>query len=517
MRHTVAFFLIFLTLGSCISHKYPTRNLTTLRNPDKLKSDVDFAYHKLQTLHPRLYEYTPKEVLDFKFDSLKSELTTPMTSNEFYFWLAPVIAAVGQGHALLQPLEANLSFSQKIKLASGSSPLSQYEFEKFNDKLYITRNISGNKGIKPGTEVVTVNGIDPDWLISKYRPAIPSDGFNTTFRERKLGTWFPLYYYYYRGMADTLNCVLKFNDTLSKVTLTRPERKISLENLKSKEQRTAEKPVREMAREKAEEQGYDPQTKTWSKNLTFTSPDSSIAILTVRDFSNGAYTDYYRKCFRMLDSLKTETLILDIRDNPGGNAPDAACLFSYLTDTGFIFHDKAEVVSKNSITKYRYFRGNPLLINMILAVGYPMQLLHKGVLRLMTQQGPDQKYYASFPESDSARPKKKHFRGDLYVVINGGTFSAAATLASNLKGINRGTFVGEETGGSANGTVAGKMALIKLPESNLWFTFGLAHIQPHYHSGLPGRGVMPDVEIKPTLQDRINGVDPEIRWVVDHL
>ena len=135
----------------------------------------------------------------------------------------------------------------------------------------------------------------------------------------------------------------------------------------------------------------------------------------------------------------------------------------------------------------------------------------------MTQQGPDQKYYASFPESDSARPKKKRFRGDLYVVINGGTISAAATLASNLKGINRGTFVGEETGGSANGTVAGKMALIKLPESNLWFTFGLAHIQAHYHSGLPGRGVMPDVEIKPTLQDRINGVDPEIRWVVDHL
>jgi C-terminal processing protease CtpA/Prc len=315
-------------------------------------------------------------------------------------------------------------------------------------------------------------------------------------------------------MADTLNCVLKFNDTLRTVTLKRPQRKISLENLKSREQRTAEKPVREMAHEKAEEQGYDPQTKTWSKNLTFTSPDSSIAILTVRDFSNGVYTDYYRKCFRMLDSLKTKTLILDVRDNPGGNAPDAACLFSYLADTVFIFDDKSEVVSKKSITQYRYFRGNPLLINAILAIGYPMQLFEKGVLLMLTQQGPDQKYYTSFPESDSARPKKKRFRGDLYVVINGGTFSAAANLASNLKGINRGTFVGEETGGAANGTVAGKMAMIKLPESRLFFTFGLAHTQPHYRSGPPGRGVMPDVEIRPTVQDRINGVDPETQYVV---
>lgn len=517
MRKLLIPIFLILALGSCVSNRYPTRNLTTLRNPEKLKSDVDYVYHKLKTLHPRLYEYTPKEMLDYKFDSLKTALTTPITSNEFYFRLAPVIAAVGQGHALLQPLEANLSLSQKIRLGSGSSPLSQYEFEKFDEKLYITRNISGDKGIKPGTEVVMVNGMAPDWLISKYRPAIPSDGFNTTFRERKLGTWFPLYYYYDRGMADTLNCVLKFNDTLRTVTLKRPQRKISEATAKSRDQRTAEKPMRQKSREKAEEQGYDPQTKTWSKNLTFTGPDSSIAILTVRDFSNGVYTDYYRKCFHLLDSLKTKTLILDLRDNPGGNAPDAACLFSYLTDTGFIFHDKAEVVSKNSITKYRYFMGNPLLINAILAIWYPTQLLQKGVLLLMTQQGDDHKYYSSFPESDSARPKKKRFRGDLYVVINGGTFSAAATLASNLKGINRGTFVGEETGGAANGTVAGKMALIKLPESRLFFNFGLAHIQPHYRSGPPGRGVMPDVEIRPNLQDRINGVDPEIRWIVDQL
>jgi len=133
---------------------------------------------------------------------------------------------------------------------------------------------------------------------------------------------------------------------------------------------------------------------------------------------------------------------------------------------------------------------------------------------LVVHKGADNKYYFPFPESTTS-PKKRHFKGNLYVLINGGTFSAAAILASNLKGLKRGVFVGEETGGASNGTVAGKMALFKLPESKLKIHFGLAYIQPHYHSGASGHGVMPDIIFKPTLEDRINGVDPEMKWVVD--
>ncbi len=77
---------------------------------------------------------------------------------------------------------------------------------------------------------------------------------------------------------------------------------------------------------------------------------------------------------------------------------------------------------------------------------------------------------------------KKNFDGDLYVIINGCSFSAASILASNLKGLNRAVLVGEETGGTALGTVAGKMAAFRLPASKLYFTFGLTHMQPHYRA-----------------------------------
>jgi C-terminal processing protease CtpA/Prc len=102
-------------------------------------------------------------------------------------------------------------------------------------------------------------------------------------------------------------------------------------------------------------------------------------------------------------------------------------------------------------------------------------------------------------------------------LINGGSFSASCILSSNLKGSGRALFVGEETGGAFNGTVAGIMPVVTLPESKLNLRLGLALIQPHYKTEIVGRGIFPDVSIKPTLQDRINGNDPELNWVLDDI
>jgi len=35
-----------------------------------------------------------------------------------------------------------------------------------------------------------------------------------------------------------------------------------------------------------------------------------------------------------------------------------------------------------------------------------------------------------------------------------------------------------------------------------------------YPSLMDGRGIFPDVEITPTLNDRLSGNDPELQWVL---
>jgi hypothetical protein len=513
----VCFILLIATVfGGCAAVKKSTRDQFILYEPEQLRADVNFVYRKLQKLHPRLYEYTSKKNLDHQFDSLRNSITTPLTSSEFFFKISPVVAAVRQGHIQLLPPHLKMGLRDAISSgARGRSPLFQYSYELIDNKLYIINTLSGNNKINPGSEVVSVNNLTPDELISRFMPTQTSDGFNTTYLQRKVGKEFPNWHYFLFGRTDSLICQVKFNDSIQTQTFVRSRPKISAENAKSREQIKAERPIRNLENKKRTIQGYDYQSRSYSKDLTFPGPDSSLAILKIRDFTSGIYTSYYKTCFNLLNSVKAKTLIIDLRDNPGGQAADAKELFSYLVDTTFAFLGPAEVASKFSIVHSNYFRGNPLIVNAFLAIVYPIQLLSKGIMLLLVHRDADQKYYLTFPESWKGEPKPNHFTGNLYVVTNGGTFSAAAILATNLKGINRATLVGEETGGAALGTVAGKMAVYQLPASKLWFSFGLAHIQPHYKYGYEGRGVLPDIRIIPTLSDRIKGTDPEIQWIRD--
>ena len=122
------FLLIFsITLfGSCATLKSFNSQLVSKIEEKKLKSDIDFAYRKLQKLHPDLYLYIDKDTLDFKFDSLKSSINSPMTSKELFFKLSPVIASINQGHTKLVPPTRKHGTSDNFDIAArGTSPLTQ--------------------------------------------------------------------------------------------------------------------------------------------------------------------------------------------------------------------------------------------------------------------------------------------------------------------------------------------------------------------------------------------------------
>jgi len=114
-------------------------------------------------------------------------------------------------------------------------------------------------------------------------------------------------------------------------------------------------------------------------------------------------------------------------------------------------------------------------------------------------------------------PNPLNFKGKIYVLINGNSFSASSVLSTQLQGTKRATFVGEETGGAYNGTVAGMMKVYRLPNTKIEANIGLLHIDSKYKTEVDGYGVKPDVEILPTYQDRLNKVDPELEWVLNDI
>ena len=90
--------------------------------------------------------------------------------------------------------------------------------------------------------------------------------------------------------------------------------------------------------------------------FSFISADSSIALMNIDNFMNEGDRAYFQKSFSAIQSANTQYLILDLRDNPGGETDEAIHLFSYLTDSTFNFIGKSEVASESSILSASYLR-----------------------------------------------------------------------------------------------------------------------------------------------------------------
>lgn len=115
------------------------------------------------------------------------------------------------------------------------------------------------------------------------------------------------------------------------------------------------------------------------------------------------------------------------------------------------------------------------------------------------------------------KPKKNHFDGKIYVLINGSSFSASSIIASKLKGDQRAFLVGEETGGTNDGTVAGRYSTEKLPYSKLKLPIGLMLVQPNIEFTETKKGVLPDHEIIHTLQEVLQKKDIQLEWIMKEI
>jgi len=514
MSKTFLLFLFSLLLIQCKSIEERNEHLNDLIAESKLKQDVDFTYEKLQRLQPKLNWYISKKELDFKFDSLKNTITRPMTSFEFYKKLSPVIASIRQGHLIVSPPLKILSKSEQKALKNkGTGPFSQFEFEFIDDKMYVIKNKSEEKSIKPGAELVAINNKKTSELIAEYNTLFTSDGYNKTFKRKRMPNIFPAFYSYENGIQDNLFFSFKQNDSLEVICIKR-KKASPLKNKKSgvKMSMIASDDNQIITSKKDKSTyGYDETAKRNNRNLKFIDKDNSIALLKIRHFAIGNPSRFYEESFKKIQLNNTKILIIDLRDNSGGSVKEIENLYSYLSDSTYVFTDPFQVVSKTALIEKTPFSKSPLLAKIFITPFYAPYMYFN------THKKENGNYYISNSESKPKHINKNAFKGKIYVMINGGTFSASSIISSNLKGSKRATFVGEETGGAYNGTVAGIMPTIKLPNSEIKVTIGLMVVAPFYKTALEGRGIFPDKEIVPTIADFANGKDSELDWILEDI
>ncbi|WP_343321295.1 S41 family peptidase [Sphingobacterium multivorum] len=527
-RPGIYLFALFyvLTLLSCANVEKYNRFIETPLAVEAMQQDINYVEHNLWKMHPDLFLYIGEDQLKTKFDSLRSTMRQPLLPNQFQLALAAVLSQVRQGHMTLSPLISKFDpkGKDKVRYQKSKGPFSQLGFHWQENTLYLSKNGTADSTLIVGSKILAIEGIQPQNLYTKYRPTFTSDGYNTTFIDQAFERLLPRYYQLELGYRDSIAVVFSRADsTYERVVVRRfeaPEQKgkvgtshADTEKPNKKPLEKKDKPIEKKSDTKKQRKifGYNANLKRMSKQLSFpVKGDSSIALLKVADFSYGRPKEAYRRIFDRLELNSVQYLILDLRGNLGGRLSDVRELYSYLVEADkFQFVQPAVITSKFKLPFYQ-IKGLP-------GWSYPVLspfIIPSAVVSWTKTFSKDGINYTHLTGSKIEKSKANRYRGDLFVLIDGGTFSAASLIATNLKVGKRAVFFGEETGGAASGTVAGVLPVLKLPNSHLRWRFGLMDVKPYYHVNEAGRGVMPDVSIVRNVDDVVKGKDPVLDKVL---
>jgi C-terminal processing protease CtpA/Prc len=222
-----------------------------------------------------------------------------------------------------------------------------------------------------------------------------------------------------------------------------------------------------------------------------------------------AFENFCRNTFAML-KLKPgiKTLVIDIRQNAGGNYSNCHLLFSYLAQQPFQEYKQVSArikkLPESSLVSDEYSGGDPDDVSSLLNDNF--------------YKANNGKYYITDSLNAVINPLPQRFNGKVLVVVNGEVSSAAAYFASLVKNAGRGKIIGEETRGGAYMHNGFRNVVYELPNSKIQFAFSIANV---VHSLAEredyGRGVQPDYPKPSALEDFKNNKDTQLNFIQDSL
>jgi C-terminal processing protease CtpA/Prc len=116
-------------------------------------------------------------------------------------------------------------------------------------------------------------------------------------------------------------------------------------------------------------------------------------------------------------------------------------------------------------------------------------------------------FYSTLLTSKLLQPLENCYNNNLTVLVNGLSFSATTLVSANLQSVNRGIFVGVETGGGYNKCTGGTILKMDLPNTQLRLNLPLKVCQITNSHTLQGRGVFPKYPVVETIQDVLTKKD----------
>ena len=492
----VTYLFIFLFITSNISF---SQSIDDSFSQKKMQKDLKTFIKIREAANSGLYTYRTKKEIDSTYLWAYNEIPHLKSYRDFYNLLTTLTDYEGSLHN-------GTYWSDKLweSLKNESKGYFPLPLKIIEGRLLV--NIE-NKDIPLGSEIVSVNGHNKQQLLREIDKYYTTDGFNTTGEKIGINKHFSKYYRYNFGLEDEFKIVYKTSKHKQNqnIILNSVGYKKYYENFANRHSQKLDNQLYE----DIEESDYYLLKKINSKTAILTI--NSFSLGSGKDKSHLKYKHYLDSVFVDLNYNKFENLIVDIRNNGGGNKPNDMFTLSYLSNSPQKEIRTAWIGFTESIPYWKYFQ---------IDIPFYLKPFAKGKLKkIMKKELPivknNRRYYKDI---ETYQPKENRFKGQVYLLTSPFVASAASLFASMVASNTNAIVIGEETSGGYYGHNGSFPVEYKLSKSNFTIGFSIVNLTQDVKKKETqpfGRGVIPDFIVEQTFKNFINNKDTQMVFILD--
>ncbi len=462
----------------------PARSVETL-TAEQAAEDVRVLKRALQELHPGLTKYQSEAEWQAKLARFETAGQAARTPEALYLAASELAAGIQCGHTWTNMLNQQGAIKATLLDAPNKLP---FRMQWVADRLLVLDSVETR--IRTGDEILAINGANPAQIRTMAWPYLRADGASDQKRIRQLGHD----RFDYSQMDITWPLLSPPVDGHWQVQLQRGDMKhkvsVKAVSLETRATRLAE-------------QGIQPKSEAW----TFT-VDGKTARLTLPTFSfwnsDFDWKSFLKQSFESMVAQNVTTLVIDIRENEGGDGAIGARIVQHLIDEPIQFE------SNQSATRYERV---PYILARYLDTWDFGFFDRTGQVRPITD-GPQTGMLEFLPRAygkQTFEPIAPQFRGKVFLLIGGENSSATFQFAQLAQDKGVATLVGQSTGGNRRGLSGGQLAWVNLPNSGVAVDIPL--LATRYAAETPDAPIVPDVAVTRTFDAQRAGIDEEMAVV----
>jgi len=417
---------------------------------EAIREDLKHLYETLRAAHFDLYAYRSQEAYEQFYEEILASINAPMGRVEVVRLFTPFVAFGQIGHARI-----DFPVPDYIEYALAGGTLLPLDIRVQDGRTFITHNYSDVPALAPGTELVSINGrAAADWIerigrhVSAERPYMV---------HAQLESMFPRLVWLEAGEIEAFEVVIRRGGGNDATTTVGAVPVMLIEERKG-------------AREALQ---HSRKAEMLADGIAYLRPGPFYA--TGEGETPEAFEAYIDAAFRRFAASGAQDLVIDLRNNPGGDNSFSDPMIAWIADQPFRFASK--FVVKASARTREVLRG--------LAEEYPGGVSAQ-MLEAMERHEDGDTFTFEIPQ---VQPRDATFSGRAWVLVNRHSYSNATSVAAIIQDYGFGTLLGEET--SDLPTSYASSAQFTLPETGIVVTYPKAYfVRPSGDESL--RGVVPD-------------------------